>query len=141
VAAVLPDSFHAQLKQLLSAVAGARLEQWRTTAISSQLSLPKLESMDWRVDVQSASESLSRMAVPSVFVELKMCDSNVSRGVGPKRETVTFEMTQDTLSAMLDGLGKVVHTLLSGIRLSILFWLGCCCVCRSLSRGLSLSLS
>mmetsp|Transcript_47753 Transcript_47753/g.120209 ORF Transcript_47753/g.120209 Transcript_47753/m.120209 type:complete len:227 (+) Transcript_47753:3-683(+) len=107
VAAVLPDSFHPQLKQLLSVVVGARLEQWRSTAISSQLSLPKLESMDWRVDVQSSSESLSRMAVPSVFVELRMCDSNVSRASEPKRETVTFEMTQDTLAAMLDGLGKI----------------------------------
>ena len=33
---------------------------------------------DWRVDVKSASDNVSRMSVPTCILQLKVCDNNKS---------------------------------------------------------------
>jgi hypothetical protein len=75
--------------------------QWKAESVRSQLSLPKLESIDWRVDVNTASNHAAGLGVPSVIVQLK---------VEPE-EVVAFEMDKETLTALLSGLGKIRNQL------------------------------
>jgi COMM domain containing 9 len=76
------------------------LRQWKEVLTTAQISLPRLQSFDWRVDVKTASEQISRMAVPTVLVELQVQEGTSGR-------KVQFELTQEALQAMLDGLGKI----------------------------------
>lgn len=36
------------------------------------VSLPRLVDMDWRVDIKTSSDSISRMAVPTCLLQLKV---------------------------------------------------------------------
>lgn len=38
----------------------------------SSISLPKLESFDWRIDIKSSSNQIHHMNVPTVMVDLKV---------------------------------------------------------------------
>ena len=72
--------------------------QWTGEALRwSQLSLPKLQQFKWRLDVQTASSSVSGAGRPAVLVQLLL--------EGDK--TVTFEMDPQTLAALLSGLDKI----------------------------------
>lgn len=76
---------------------------WKAGSVSSQVSLPRLKSVDWRVDVKTASSHAAGMGVPSVIVEMQV--------EGGKESTVAFEMDKETLSALLSGLGKIRNQL------------------------------
>jgi COMM domain containing 9 len=93
---VFPTDFHGQLAKLLGALLVRLVSTWRPDALRSQISLPRLNSIDWRIDIKSASERAPAMSVPAVLVQLDV-DSRV----------VNFELTQEALSAMLDGLSKI----------------------------------
>jgi hypothetical protein len=78
--------------------------EWKAEAARSQLSLPRLQSVDWRVDVKTASGHAGGMGVPSVIVQLRVEPDQV----------VSFEMDKETLQALLSGLGKI-RSQLSGL--------------------------
>lgn len=76
-------------------------------------SLPRLQGFDWRIDVRSASDSVARMAVPSVIVQMDVQKQRMGKqNVGDEKEggengnsrVVTFELNRETLETMLDGL-------------------------------------
>lgn len=75
--ALFPADFHADLKTLILTIIHGHLAQWRSDAISSQCSLPKLKSLDWRIDVKRASEMISNMSVPTVLVQVSVCLTNL----------------------------------------------------------------
>jgi hypothetical protein len=76
---------------------------WKAVTVSTQVSLPRLKSVDWRVDVKTASSHAAGMGVPSVIVAMQV--------EGGKESTVVFEMDKETLSALLSGLGKIRNQL------------------------------
>ena len=51
---------------------------WREAAVVSRVSLPQLIDVDWRIDVKTAAEQMSRMAVPTVLVDLKVTNAMIS---------------------------------------------------------------
>jgi hypothetical protein len=89
-----------------------------------------MDGADWRVDMKTSSNHLSRMAVPTVIVEMKVRWLQ-ERGAGrpargaraedraqlqetaarvdrmPGTRDVQFELDKETLATMLDGLGKI----------------------------------
>lgn len=96
---LFPKDFHKSLRELIAATitggrerrrrrqqqqergealsAGARLPPenmpaWQEAAMSQQVSLPKLEDFDWRVDIKAASDVMSRMSTPTVFVQMRV---------------------------------------------------------------------
>ncbi|XP_047200936.1 COMM domain-containing protein 9-like [Girardinichthys multiradiatus] len=79
---------------------------WRTEALSHQVSLPQLKELDWRVDLVTGSDSVSRMALPTCLVQLKMEDPCPSAG-GESISTVTVELSRESLDTILDGLGRI----------------------------------
>ncbi|XP_042372438.1 COMM domain-containing protein 9, partial [Plectropomus leopardus] len=70
------------------------------------VSLPQLKELDWRVDMVTGSESLSRMSVPTCLVQLKMEDSCPAAG-GESVSAVTVELSRESLDTILDGLGRI----------------------------------
>eukprot|EP00727_Mastigamoeba_balamuthi_P012043 m51a1_g7461 hypothetical protein (306) ;mRNA; r:149423-150508 len=73
-----------------------------------QPSLPRLEGLDWRVDIRSASDAVARMAAPTVLVQMRV------QGEEERQRLVTFELSKESLTTMLDGL-KFVRDQLDGI--------------------------
>ncbi|XP_029524657.1 COMM domain-containing protein 9 isoform X1 [Oncorhynchus nerka] len=103
---LFPKSFHPSLKILITKIMLEHSPTWRNEALSNQISLPHLVEMDWRVDMKTASDSVSRMAVPTCLVHMKVEDSSCLRGSGAL-SSVTVELSKETLDTMLDGLGRI----------------------------------
>ena len=72
VAALFPDDFHRNLRDLLVKLIVEALPNWRRAAIEDLVGLPRLADFNWRVDVKSASNRLNRMAEPTCFVRIKV---------------------------------------------------------------------
>ncbi len=68
---------------------------------------PVLSRADWRVDVKTSSNLLSRMSVPTVLVGMKVQDTPTHVGVVPDVKDVQFELSKEALQTMLDGLNKI----------------------------------
>lgn len=105
ILALFPDSFHSNLKNLITKILLENSATWRTEALGNQISLPQLKDVNWRVDLVTSSESVSRMAVPTCLLQLKMEDSHV-RG-DEADSTVTVELSRESVDTMLDGLGRI----------------------------------
>ncbi|XP_038561359.1 COMM domain-containing protein 9 isoform X1 [Micropterus salmoides] len=71
ILALFPESFHTSLKNLITKILLENSPTWRTDALSDQISLPQLKELDWRVDLVTGSDSVSRMSVPTCLVQLK----------------------------------------------------------------------
>uniref|UniRef100_A0A8C3HEV0 COMM domain containing 9 n=1 Tax=Chrysemys picta bellii TaxID=8478 RepID=A0A8C3HEV0_CHRPI len=74
ILSLFPENFHQSLKNLLTKIILENVSVWRSEAQSSQISLPRLVDMDWRVDIKTSSDSIGRMAVPTCLLQLKVVD-------------------------------------------------------------------
>ncbi|KPP57911.1 COMM domain-containing protein 9-like [Scleropages formosus] len=127
ILALFPEAFHPSLKNLLTKIlleqrytTGGMLNTgltpasmcmvayptWRSEALANQISLPRLLEMDWRVDMKTASDSVSRMAVPTCLVHMKVQHSQATPTLD-SLSSVTVELSRETLDTMLDGLGRI----------------------------------
>jgi len=105
--AVFPQGFHTNLKALLAKILASHMVEWREASMNNMVSPPKLIDFDWRVDLKKSSNHLSRMAVPTVFVEMKLQETPEEKEVMPGVKDVQFELSKEALATMLDGLGKI----------------------------------
>lgn len=80
---------------------------WRTEAQANQISLPRLVDLDWRVDIKTSSDNISRMAVPTCLLQMKIQEDPSLCGEKPSISAVTMELSKETLDTMLDGLGRI----------------------------------
>ncbi|XP_070764029.1 COMM domain-containing protein 9 [Enoplosus armatus] len=106
ILALFPESFHSSLKNLITKILLENSPTWRTESLSNQISLPQLKELDWRVDMVTSSDSVSRMSVPTCLVQLKMEDPCLSAGT-ESVSTVTVELGRESLDTILDGLGRI----------------------------------
>ncbi|XP_072241392.1 COMM domain-containing protein 9 [Leuresthes tenuis] len=106
ILSLFPESFHSSLKNLITKILLENSPAWRTEALSNQISLPQLKGLDWRVDMVTGSDSVSRMSVPTCLVQLKLEDPCPSAGM-ESVSTVTVELSRETLDTILDGLGRI----------------------------------
>uniref|UniRef100_UPI0037E9B2C1 COMM domain-containing protein 9 n=1 Tax=Semicossyphus pulcher TaxID=241346 RepID=UPI0037E9B2C1 len=104
ILALFPESFHSSLKNLITKILLENSATWRTEALSNQISLPQLKELDWRVDMVTGSDSVSRMSVPTCLVQLKMEDPSAG---GDSVSAVTVELSRESLDTILDGLGRI----------------------------------
>ncbi|XP_045681328.1 COMM domain-containing protein 9 isoform X2 [Phyllostomus hastatus] len=107
VLALFPENFHQNLKNLLTRIILEHISTWRTEAQASLISLPRLVDLDWRVDIKTASDSISRMAVPTCLLQMKVQEDPSLCGDKPFVSAVTVELSKETLDTMLDGLGRI----------------------------------
>lgn len=72
----------------------ARLPTWREVAIKRRVSLPRLVDVDWRVDLKTASDHASSIAVPTAVVAVKVEEQPTQSGHVPGVRAVTFELSR-----------------------------------------------
>lgn len=68
----LPSDMVDKMKNLIAKIITVHLPEWGGQILHSQVSLPRLQELDWRLDLKSASDSAHRMSVPTVLVQLKV---------------------------------------------------------------------
>ncbi|XP_024608385.1 COMM domain-containing protein 9 isoform X1 [Neophocaena asiaeorientalis asiaeorientalis] len=107
VLALFPENFHQNLKNLLTKIILEHVSTWRAEAQTNQISLPRLVDLDWRVDIKTSSDSISRMAVPTCLLQMKIQEDPSLCGEQPSVSAVTVELSKETLDTMLDGLGRI----------------------------------
>merc|ERR1712183_687936 len=98
-------NFHPDLKGLLSKVLAKQCDEWKNSVVVNQISPPRLVDFDWRVDIKTSSNHLSRMNIPTVFVGMKLQETPSQVGIMPGVKEVQFELSRESLQTMLDGLG------------------------------------
>jgi hypothetical protein len=72
VVKMLPSDLHDKMKNLVAKIITVHMPEWGGQVLHSQVSLPRLQEIDWRLDLKSASDSMHRMNVPTVLVQLKV---------------------------------------------------------------------
>ncbi|XP_076200489.1 COMM domain-containing protein 9 isoform X2 [Aptenodytes patagonicus] len=107
ILSLFPENFHQNLKNLLTKIILENVTAWRNEAQASQISLPRLADMDWRVDIKTSSDSISRMAVPTCLLQLKIQEDVALCGNSPVLSALTVELSKETLDTMLEGLGRI----------------------------------
>ncbi|KFQ39212.1 COMM domain-containing protein 9, partial [Mesitornis unicolor] len=107
ILSLFPENFHQNLKNLLTKIILENISSWRNEAQASQISLPRLVDMDWRVDIKTSSDSISRMAVPTCLLQLKIQEDVALCGSSPVVSALTVELSKETLDTMLEGLGRI----------------------------------
>ncbi|KAK3557734.1 hypothetical protein QTP86_000315 [Hemibagrus guttatus] len=106
IQSLFPATFHSNLKNLITKILLEQSVTWRNEALSSQISLPRLTDLEWRVDMKMASDSVSRMAVPTCILHMKIQDGGKGSS-STSESSVTVELSKETLDTMLDGLGRI----------------------------------
>uniref|UniRef100_A0A8B9IAC6 COMM domain containing 9 n=1 Tax=Anser brachyrhynchus TaxID=132585 RepID=A0A8B9IAC6_9AVES len=107
ILALFPENFHQNLKNLLTKIILENISAWRNEAQASQISLPRLVDMDWRVDIKTSSDTINRMAVPTCLLQLKIQEDAALCGNSPVVSALTVELSKETLDTMLEGLGRI----------------------------------
>ncbi|XP_036182062.1 COMM domain-containing protein 9 [Myotis myotis] len=107
VLALFPANFHQNLKNLLTKIILENISTWRAEAQADLISLPRLVDLDWRVDIKTASDSISRMVVPTCLLQMKIKEDPRLCRDSPSVSAVTMELSKETLDTMLDGLGRI----------------------------------
>ncbi|KFZ60204.1 COMM domain-containing protein 9, partial [Antrostomus carolinensis] len=107
ILSLFPENFHQNLKNLLTKIILENISAWRNEAQASQISLPRLVDLDWRVDIKTSSDSISRMAVPTCLLQLQIQEDVALCGNSPVVSALTVELSKETLDTMLEGLGRI----------------------------------
>ncbi|XP_060118242.1 COMM domain-containing protein 9 [Heteronotia binoei] len=107
ILSLFPEGFHQNLKNLLTKIILENLSAWRNEVQAGQISLPRLIDMDWRVDIKTSSDSVSRMAVPTCLLQLKIQEDAALCGNDLATSALTIELNKQTVDTMLDGLGRI----------------------------------
>ena len=111
VSALFPEHIDPELVAMISDVVSSNVESWSQSATLSQPSIPKLVDMDWRIDVITGTGDVSRMALPSVMLQLELQNAQTRVGVMPDVESHVLELNKGELQTILDGLDKIQETL------------------------------
>ncbi|XP_061173319.1 COMM domain-containing protein 9-like [Saccostrea echinata] len=107
IQSLFPKDFHKNLRDLIAKIALENMNNWKNHSISNQVSLPRLVDFDWRVDTKMASDSVSRMSVPTCIIQMKVQENQTEVGRVPEINNVNVELSKETLDTMLDGLSKI----------------------------------
>ena len=94
------------------------LPTWREAAIEQRVSLPRLEKLDWRVDVVGgASESAaSAGGTPVVLLDCLVRDQPSIAGVLPETRHIAAELDAASLGALLDGMRRIKDQLAAALQ-------------------------
>ncbi|KAF0700465.1 Aste57867_8994 [Aphanomyces stellatus] len=107
----LKDHIHnAQLsKLLLDLLHSDRRQLWRTVATRSSAfpSLPQLLDLNWRVNVQVASNAVHKSHDPSAFVDITTQEMPSNVHVFPALRHLVFQADRGTLDMVVDELHKI----------------------------------
>jgi len=110
----LGDKVQSKLKEVISKIVMHYLPEWRDAAVNDQPTLPKLQSIDWRIDLKSASDKMTRISVPSVIVQLEVDQPNqLGATEAGGKKAIQFELGREALDVILDDLRQIKQQLAS----------------------------
>lgn len=94
------------------------LPAWREAAIEGRPSLPRLERLDWRVDVVAGSSSAATAAggTPVVLLDCLVRDTPARTDALPASRHVAVELDAASLGALLDGMNRIKDQLASAVQ-------------------------
>eukprot|EP00750_Incisomonas_marina_P012145 INCI16607.1.p1 GENE.INCI16607.1~~INCI16607.1.p1 ORF type:complete len:194 (-),score=38.37 INCI16607.1:281-862(-) len=95
------------LAKMVTKIMFSRMTLWRDVASRGKISLPRLLEFDWRVDLKSSSAQQLSMSKPTAIINLLVQQQCTTAGEMPENTNVNFEMSKDSLDAMLAGLGAI----------------------------------
>mmetsp|Transcript_13976 Transcript_13976/g.35984 ORF Transcript_13976/g.35984 Transcript_13976/m.35984 type:complete len:194 (-) Transcript_13976:492-1073(-) len=107
VTGLFPEDFHPQLKGLIVSILTSNAEGWKGQTVQTQVGPPSLLDFDWRVDLQTSSDKVARMSIPSVLLELQVQKQREDAAIFPCAESLTLELDKESLQTMLDGLSTI----------------------------------
>ncbi|XP_074660254.1 COMM domain-containing protein 9-like [Tubulanus polymorphus] len=107
ILAIFPSDFHKNLRDLLAKIFLENMQNWRNAAVNNLVSMPKLIDFDWRVDLKTSTDSISRMSVPTCILQMQVQDAPSKRNEVPDTSCLNVELSKETLDTMLDGLSKI----------------------------------
>ena len=70
--ALFPADLNPKLKPVLASVISNNLAAWTGQTINLQVSLPRLKSFDWRIDIKTASDGCAQMSQPTCLVQMQV---------------------------------------------------------------------
>jgi len=108
--ALFPDDFHRNLRDLVVKLVVELLPAWRRAAIEDLVGLPRLADFNWRVDVKSASNRITRMSQPTCFVQIQV-DERRKRDGQLSSRSLAVEFDQNQMNNMLGALDKIKNQL------------------------------
>mmetsp|Transcript_3114 Transcript_3114/g.7487 ORF Transcript_3114/g.7487 Transcript_3114/m.7487 type:complete len:196 (+) Transcript_3114:294-881(+) len=108
---LIPDGTPEKLKKLVVTVVSQNLQAWREQSAGNELSLPALKDFDWRIDIKTASDKVSRMSAPTALIQMKVEEVPTRADELAPQRVIDFEVSKDTLGVMLDGMGKILEQL------------------------------
>lgn len=96
----------------------AALPTWREAAIDARVSLPRLERLDWRVDVVAGSSEGATIAggAPVVLLDCLVRDQPSRAGEMPGTRHIAAELDSATLGALLDGMRRIKDQLAAAVQ-------------------------
>lgn len=107
----IPEGISEKLRKLVVGVVAQNLQKWREQSAGNELSLPALKDFDWRIDIKTASDKVSRMSAPTALVQMRVEEVPTKSEQLAPLKVVDFEVSKDTLGVMLDGMGKILEQL------------------------------
>mmetsp|Transcript_20886 Transcript_20886/g.25302 ORF Transcript_20886/g.25302 Transcript_20886/m.25302 type:complete len:207 (+) Transcript_20886:54-674(+) len=103
----LSENLDKRMQNLIKNIVRQRISIWRNASIHTRVSLPRYVSANYRVDLQTASESINHLSVPTALVQLQIQDEEKQVGTMPIIDHVDFEMNKESLSTLLDSLSTI----------------------------------
>lgn len=100
-----------KLRSLVGKIIESRLTSWKEASSMNRVSTAKLLDHDWALHIQRSSSQVTAMSIPSVIVQLKVQDQPWMIGKVAMVNNVDFELSEESLNTMLDGLGKIKEQL------------------------------
>ena len=67
-----------------------QLPAWRKASVDGRVAMPRLVDVDWRVDVKTSAEALTRMSVPTLLVDMKVGALRGDARVNPRSPCSAF---------------------------------------------------
>ncbi|XP_041366565.1 COMM domain-containing protein 9-like [Gigantopelta aegis] len=113
IASLFPGEFHKNLRDLLTKIIIDNMDTWKSQSANNLVSLPKMVDFDWRVDVKTSSDAVSRMSVPTCILNVQVQKTPESIHSDSTTESINVELSKETLDTMLDGLSKIREQLSS----------------------------
>uniref|UniRef100_A0A6B2LPW6 COMM domain-containing protein n=1 Tax=Arcella intermedia TaxID=1963864 RepID=A0A6B2LPW6_9EUKA len=100
-------NLNSKLKDLVAKIIVFYIPQWREDSLKNMVALPRLQNIDWRIDIKTASDQIARMSAPSVIVQLQVEETLKKVDQKPGLRNINFELTKDALEVMMEGLQQI----------------------------------
>ena len=111
VKSLFHESIDPKIIKLVTKIVVRQAPAWKAIMSQQRIAWPRLLDMEWRVDMKTASQAVTRMSVPTVVLGLTVEEQPEDMNKMPKAQTVNFELSREALQTMLTGMKQIATQL------------------------------